>query len=211
LILTSAVITILLTPFALGLASALYAKLSQAPAVARFLAGRGDLTFSAGDSGLRAHVVICGYGRVGHSLGAILTRRGFSYLVIDIDPYVISGLRATGVPCIYGDSSNPEILSRVSLDRARVLVTAFHDALATEMTVSNALQINPKLDVVARVHLDSEIQALRKLGVARLVRPEFEAGLEVIRHTLHRFGVASQEIQLVVNTLREEEMEQTGG
>jgi len=211
LILTSAVITILLTPFALGLASTLYAKLSQAPAVARFLAGRGDLTFPAGDPGLRAHVVICGYGRVGRNLGAILARRGFSYLVIDIDPYVISGLRATGVPCIYGDSSNPEILSRVSLDKARVLVTAFHDALATEMTVSNALQINPRLHVVARVHLDSEIQALRKLGVARLVRPEFEAGLEVIRHTLHRFGVASQEIQLVVNTLREEEMEQTGG
>ena len=212
LILTSAVITILLTPFALGLASALYARLIQAPAVARFLADRGGSTFAADDdSAPRAHVVICGYGRVGHSLGAILTRRGFSYLVIDIDPSVISGLRATGVPCIYGDSGNPEILSRVSLDRARVLVTTFHDALATRMTVSNALQINPKLDIVARVHLDSEVQALRKLGVARLVRPEFEAGLEVIRHTLHRFGVASQEIQLVVNTLREEEMEQTGG
>jgi len=212
LILTSAVITILLTPFALALASALYARLIQAPSVARFLADRGGSTVAGDDdSELRAHVVICGYGRTGRNLGAILKRRGFSYLVIDIDPSVISGVRAAGVPCIYGDSSNPVILSRVSLDKAKVLVTAFHDALATRMTVSNALRINPKLDIVCRVHLDSEIQVLRKMGVARLVRPEFEAGLEIIRHTLHRFGVASQEAQLVVNTLREEEMEQTGG
>jgi CPA2 family monovalent cation:H+ antiporter-2 len=37
-----------------------------------------------------------------------------------------------------------------------------------------------------------------------MVRPELEAGLEVIRHTLHRFGLTTQEIQYIVNALREE-------
>ena len=66
------------------------------------------------------------------------------------------------------------------------------------------MQINPKLDVVARVHIDSEAERLQALGVAELVRPEFEAGLEIVRHTLHRFGLSSPEIQFIVNTLREE-------
>ncbi len=211
LILTYAVISILLTPFAFSLTSVAYARFSQGKRVARFLASRTDPAFSSRSLELRSHVVICGCGRVGRDLGTILMRRGFSYLVIDIDPYVISTRRASGVPHIYGDASNPEILSRASLDKAKVLVITFYDPIATEMTVRNALRINPKLDIVARVHLDSEAETLRKLGVAELVHPEFEAGLEIIRHTLHRFGIVGTEIQLIVNTLREESMKQKGG
>jgi len=59
---------------------------------------------------------------------------------------------------------------------------------------------------VARVHRDEDTEVLRSLGVAEMVRPELEAGLEVIRHTLHRFGLTMQEIQYIVSTLREEEV-----
>jgi CPA2 family monovalent cation:H+ antiporter-2 len=76
--------------------------------------------------------------------------------------------------------------------------------MATELTVRNALRINPKLDVVARVHFDDEAKTLRTMGVAELVRPEFEAGLEMVRHTLHRFGLTGTEIQYILNSLREE-------
>lgn len=204
LTLTSAVITILLTPFALSLASALYSRLSQREGVARFLARRADPVLTGGGLQLTSHAVICGHGRVGRSLAGVLERRGFSYLVIDCDPRVIDTLRARGVPCIYGDASNPEIISRAGLAKAKILVITIPDPIAAELTVSNALKINPKLNVVARVHLDSEAEKLRALGVAELVRPEFEAGLEMVRHTLHRFGVSSPEIQYIVNTLREE-------
>jgi len=43
-------------------------------------------------------------------------------------------------------------------------------------------------------------------GGCRDGAPELEAGLEIIRHTLHRFGLATQEIQYIVNALREEEV-----
>ena len=122
-----------------------------------------------------------------------------SFAVIRID-----FLKELGIPYIYGDASNPEIISRSSLEKCKVLVITFPDPIATELTVRNALKVNPKLDVVARVHSDSEVEALRKMGVAELVRPEFEAGLEVIRHTLHRFGLTTVEIQYIVNTLRDE-------
>lgn len=203
LTLTSAVITILLTPFALSLASALYYRLSQRQRIARFLASRPDPGLSSGRQ-LSGHVVICGHGRVGRSLAEVLKRRNFSYLVIDSDPRVIDSLRSQRVACIYGDASNPEILSQAGLAKAKVLVITLPDPIAAELTVRNALRTNPKLDVVARVHLDSEAEKLRALGVAELVRPEFEAGLEIVRHTLHRFGLSSPEVQFIVNTLREE-------
>jgi CPA2 family monovalent cation:H+ antiporter-2 len=203
LTLTSAVITILLTPFALGGVSLLYKRLSQGKRFARILADHTDPHFSRGFQ-LSNHVVICGHGLVGRNLGMVLERRSFSYLVIDNDPRIIDTLHAKGVPHIYGDASNPEILSRAVLDKAKVLVITFHEPTATELTVRNALKINPKLDVVARIHFDDEAQTLRTLGVAELVRPEFEAGLEIVRHTLHRFGLTGTEIQYIINALREE-------
>jgi len=203
LTLTSAVITILLTPFAVGGVSILYRRLSQGERFAKVLAGRADPHFSRGLN-LSRHVVICGHGQVGQNLGMVLERRGFSYLVIDNDPRAIDALRAREVPYLYGDASNPEILSRAVLDKAKVLVITFHDPIATELTVRNALGINPKLDVVARVHFDDEAKTLRTMGVAELVRPEFEAGLEMVRHTLHRFGLTGTEIQYIISALREE-------
>lgn len=204
LTLTSAAITILLTPFGLILASALYYRLSQGVRFSRLFASRLDPGSPSEEKELSSHVVICGCGRVGRNLGRVLERRNLSRLVIDIDPRVIESLRARGVPAIYGDASNPHILAQARLEKAKVMVVTFADPIATELALRNALRINPKLDVVARVHGDEEAEVLRDMGVAELVRPDFEAGLEIIRHTLHRFGLTTHEIQYIVNTLRDE-------
>jgi CPA2 family monovalent cation:H+ antiporter-2 len=204
LTITAAVITILLTPFAMGLTSVLYHRLTQMERVSRLFAGRLDPAALEEGKRLKNHVVVCGYGRVARNLGRVLERRNFTYLVIDIDPRVIDQAREKGIPCIYGDASNPGILAQAELGRARVLVVTFPDPTAARLAVSNARRINPRLDVVARVQRDEDVDMLRKMGVAELVRPELEAGLEIIRHTLHRFGLTNQEILYIVNTLREE-------
>ena len=85
-----------------------------------------------------------------------------------------------------------------------MLVITYPDPIATELTARNALSLNPKLDIVARVHFEEEADALRGLGVTEMVRPEFEAGLEMVRHTLHRFGLSGTEIQYILTGLREE-------
>ncbi len=206
LTLAAAVITILLTPFGMGLTSKIYHRLIQGQRVSNFLAARLDPVASGQGRQLSSHAVVCGYGRMAKSLGQVLERRNFSYLIIDIDPRVIELARERDIPCIYGDASNPDILARAELERAKVLVVTLPDPIAAKLAVANARRINPRLDIVARVHRDEDTEVLRSLGVAEMVRPELEAGLEVIRHTLHRFGLTMQEIQYIVNTLREEEV-----
>jgi CPA2 family monovalent cation:H+ antiporter-2 len=200
--LTSAAITILLTPLAMGAASRLYVRLNQRERFARAFARRSDPDPEKRMQ-LNNHVVICGCGRVGRILGAVLEKRGFTRLVIDEDPRVIDRLRANGVPYLYGDASNPDILSRAMLEKAKVMVITMNDPIATELAVRHAHAINPKLDIVARVHFDEHADTLRELGVAEIVRPEFEAGLEMVRHTLHRYGLTGAEIQYIINILRQ--------
>ncbi|MCJ7628506.1 MAG: NAD-binding protein, partial [Longimicrobiales bacterium] len=134
---------------------------------------------------------------------AVLERQKFPYLVIELDPQIISKLRAQGIPCIYGDASNPEILAHAYLDKARVLICTVPDYIAVEMTARNAKGINPRLDIVARVRRDRDMELLKDIGITELVLPVFEGSLEMIRHTLHRFGMSGTEIQYILNNLRE--------
>ena len=107
-------------------------------------------------------------------MAEVLEKQKFSYLVIELDPTLVANLRARGIPCIYGDASNPEILSHAGLDKARVLICTIPDYVAEELTARNALKINPKLDIVARVHRDSRRRAAQG-------RRRYGAGAAVLR------------------------------
>ncbi len=203
----SAIITMLLTPFIMGLNSFLYRWLSQRKWFARQLTSRVDPDFHVEKLELSRHAVICGYGDVGRRIAGVLEKQKFTYLVIDLDPTVVSDLKNRGIPVIYGDASNPEILAHASLDKARVLICTIPDYVAEELTARNALKINPKLDIVARVHRDSDVELLKGMGVTEIVLPFFEGSLEMIRHTLHRFGMSSTDIQYILNNLRQSQIE----
>jgi CPA2 family monovalent cation:H+ antiporter-2 len=203
----AAIITMLLTPFALTLNSAVYRRLSQGEWLVRRFAGRVDPDWQDQQLELSRHAVICGYGVIGSRVAQALERQKFSYLVIELDPQIISGLRARGIPCIYGDASNPEILAHAHLDKARVLICTIPDYVAVELTVKNARAINPKLDIIARVYRAADAELLKGIGVNELVLPIFEGSLEMIRHTLHRFGISGTEIQYILTGLREGQIE----
>ncbi len=207
LTIAAAIVTMFLTPFIMSLNSFLYRWLSQRRWFARQLTSRIDPGGRVQDLALSRHAVICGYGTIGRRVAEVLEKQKFSYLVIELDPIIISELHARGIPCIYGDASNPEILAHVDLDKARVLICTIPDYVATDLTARNALRINPKLDIVARVHRDSDVDLLKHVGVTEIVLPLFEGSLEMIRHTLHRFGLGSTEIQYIINSLRQSQTE----
>lgn len=209
LTIAAAIITMLLTPFAMSLNSFLYRWLSQKGWFARWQAGGSEEIWHSGSPELSRHAVICGYGAVGSRVAAVLEKQKFSYLVIELDPTLIANLRARGIPHIYGDASNPVILGHAGLDKARILVCTIPDYVAAELTARNAKKINPKLDIVARVHRDADVELLKDIGVTELVLPFFEGSLEMIRHTLHRFGMTNTDIQYILNNLRQSQTKKT--
>jgi CPA2 family monovalent cation:H+ antiporter-2 len=150
----------------------------------------------------RGHAVICGYGDVGSVVGEVLARRGFAFVVIDQDPRVVRHLRARGIQALLGSADNPVLLERAGLERARALVVAIPDAIATRQVVEHALRMRPGLDIVARTHSEDEMRRLRARGVGEAVAGEVEIALEITRHALRRFGVSAAETLAVVQGLR---------
>ena len=77
------------------------------------------------------------------------------------------------------------------------------DPVSVELTAQHALDLQPGLDIVARVRARTEGEDLQEMGVRQVVWPEMEAGLEVLRHTLYRYRTPDYEVDRVVYQLRE--------
>lgn len=202
LTLAVALATIVVSPALLQLGDPLLRMLSQLPVVGVTFADTVAADEEDVPHDLGRHTVICGYGRVGRELAESLERRGFPYLVIEYDPRIARGLRDQGVPVLFGDAGNPEVLRHGHLDRARVLAVSIPDLPSADRAVREARRLNPRLDIIARAPGGLGPERLRLAGAVEVVRPEFETGLEFIRHTLRRYGVPTNEVQAIVSRRR---------
>ena len=199
LILASAIVTMLLTPLSLSFASLSYPKLAGIFGIKMPTLEQPEAPPISEKPDGAEQVILAGYGRTGRSIAQGLQDAGIPYIVIDIDPERIDEARGTGCPRIYGDASNPNVLSHADLKRARMLVVTFPDPIAVVTTVRCALQINPNLRVVARVHRAREADLLREMGVTELVNPEHEASLQFLRRVLETTGKKDSELERIVS------------
>ena len=208
LVIASTVITMLLTPLFMGLASVLYPRLARGTATgatAAKVAKKVPSSVEVEPHWPLSEVVICGYGRVGRNIAHSFNALRIPYLVIEMDPEIVSELNGKGENCIYGDASNAHVLSLAGLDKAKVLVVTYPDPLVVVTTVKNALRVNPKLQIVARVHRRRESELLESLGVSGLVSPEYEASFEFVRRTLASVGWSRNRIRQAMSKLRYDE------
>ena len=149
--------------------------------------------------------MVAGYGRIGQNVARGLQDAGIPHIIIDIDPERISEARSCRMPRIYGDASNTHVLSQVDLGRAKTLVVTFPDPMAVIATVKAALEINPKLNIIARVHRTREAELLKNIGVTELISPEYEASLEFIKRTLIASGRKKADIKQTLPIIQQDQ------
>ena len=66
-----------------------------------------EARIDAASSGLTDHVIVCGYGRLGQNLLAILGQEGVPALALDLDPERVRQGAATGAVVLYGNAARP--------------------------------------------------------------------------------------------------------
>ena len=198
MILGSALITILLTPFVFSLTSKICVRRREVMQVG----GAGRAQVATGTPNLTNHVIICGHGRVGGTIAWFLGQLAIPYVVTDLDPITISELQERGIPCVYGDAGNPNVLHQAGIRDASILVLAVADPVAVRLALDHARRINPKLAIIARAHNNSELEFLQSRGVSEVAQPETEAGIELVRHILYRWGVTEAKVEEVIASHR---------
>lgn len=157
---------------------------------------------SALNAGLHGHVVICGYGRVGQSIGRFLRRAQQPYIALDNDPVRVQEA-GTGETCVhYGDSRRGELLVAVGLERARLLVIAVDQVDIALLILKEARRFNASVPILVRTRDDSQLTELKAAGASEVVPELLESSLMLASHALIMLGLPGQQVQDRVDQVR---------
>ena len=201
LILAGALLSIMVNPAMFRVIQPAEKWLQRFPRLWKLLDRQGpplpDITES-----IERHVVIVGYGRVGRHIVSLLGEMGIPHLVVEADAARGEELSRQGIPTLYGDAANSEVLTHAGLRRARALVIAGPDEDASALVVTTARDLAPDLPIIARASSEDGTRHLAELGAQDVIHPELEGGLEIVRHTLLQLGFPLPEIYRYTDAVR---------
>jgi CPA2 family monovalent cation:H+ antiporter-2 len=198
LVLTTAIITMFLTPIISGQTAKLYA-LSK-----RWFQHEPLDTINYPKSGLRNHVIIVGGGRVGFRIAQVLKRLSVPMLIIELDQLRVERAKHADIPVIYGDASHEVVLEAAETPSARLLIITSPEVVIAQAIVENARKVNSEIKVVARAPGVEFLEEFKKLNISEVVIPEFEAGLEMARKALVHLHIPAAKIQHYTESLRQD-------
>ena len=132
----------------------------------------------------REHVIVCGFGRVGGHLAHVLDSQGFEYLAIDLDPANVRSARQAGVPVVWGDCADEELLRNLGLDLATVVIITFADPAVALHAIRAVRRLRADVPVLVRTQDDSRLAELSAAGATEVVPETFEASLTLVSQAL---------------------------
>jgi hypothetical protein len=117
---------------------------------------------------LKGHVVVCGFGRLGHVLARSLSASSAGFVILEENEARATEARLQGYLCIHGDATNEQALLAAGVMRANALATVLsNDALNVFITLS-ARALNPHLSIIARGELSSTESKLLQAGADKV-------------------------------------------
>ena len=174
LVLAGAILSITLNP-----AIFLFADRVRARRLAREAALEADST--AGDESdaprhvsEAGHTIVVGYGRVGRRVADALAERGLAVVVLESDIERVETLRLAGRTAILGNAVRDEVLRAAGIEKAKHLIVAVPNGLESGEVVAHARRLNPSLRIIARAHLDAEVDHLNASGADHVIMGERE-------------------------------------
>ena len=204
LTLTTAIVTMALTPVVSSLVPATYQ---------RYWPRRSRETHEAINmppAGLADHVVIAGSGRVGRSVADALSSLALPFVLVETDDRRVGQARADGFPVIYGDATQTVVLEAAGIERARTVLVTVPAFAEVRSMVQAVRRLRPDLPIIARAESPEAVRALYALGIQQVTSPQFEAAIEMTRQTLVHFKVSADDVLRVASVLRREHYDAGG-
>ncbi len=201
LIIEMAFITILISPAMIAIGRPLCEWLDKVLPLSRMKClGRGKMI----DAGhLKDHVIICGFGPLGSSVGKILEHAQREFLVIELNPATVRRLKSVENRRVFlGDGASAEILYKSGIERALVLAVTAPDYMNSVAIIRQARNMNPSIKIITRAKYRNQVADLYAAGADIVISEELEAGIEMGRHVLVHMGIGDAAIEQYSQQIR---------
>lgn len=202
LFLSSSILTMLLTPFLFQLSPTISTWVSSKKLLERLDRMRKIAEREGFPLKREGHVIIVGFGLNGRNLSEVLKEASIPYVVLDLNSDTVLKMKKKGEPIFYGDGTSPEILQKLGIDRAKILVVAISDPASTRRIVQIARRLNSRLNIIVRTRYISEVEDLIQLGANEVIPEEFETSVEIFSKVLHYYHVPKNIIMNQIERIR---------
>jgi monovalent cation:H+ antiporter-2, CPA2 family len=98
-----------------------------------------------------SQAIVVGYGPLGEIAVETLKEHEYKVLIIDQNVDVVSKLKEKGEEALFGDATQPQFLNQAGIEGAKMIVITTPDFLATKAIIMAAEQLNPYINVIARI------------------------------------------------------------
>ncbi|HWO13091.1 MAG TPA: cation:proton antiporter [Polyangiaceae bacterium] len=135
--------------------------------------------------------VVVGYGPVGKLVVELLRENGLEAMVIELNHETVNRLRDAGIPAIYGDASQSEILERAGARVSGSLV--FTAPSEPHAVIRAAKELNPELRILTRATYLKQAGELAQAGAEVVVTAEAEVALGMTLRVLEQLGATADQ------------------
>lgn len=120
---------------------------------------------------MSGHAIVCGWGRVGRSVGTYLAGLGMQVVVVDRSPDRVATV-PPGIRSFTGDVTNDDVLREAGIMRAHSLIAAIDTDAENVYVTLSARALRPDLIIVARARTEASESKLLRAGATRVVNPQ---------------------------------------
>lgn len=124
-------------------------------------------------------VVLCGYDRIGYNIFKTLKKMKKSFIVIDFNPDIINRLIRKGVPCIYGDISDDEVLNKINLKNVEMIISTVPELDDNILLIKKIRRRNSKTIIFVTAYNVDDALKLYDVGADYVILPHFLGGAHV--------------------------------
>ena len=127
---------------------------------------------------LQNHAILIGYGAVGREAARTWQEKGL--IVIEKDADLVHRAQKDGDVTVAGDATDEELLISAGIKRAKGLMIAIGYVADTVLISLTARELNPDINLSARIDDAHAVSKLRRVGVKNIVLPSQIGGRRLV-------------------------------
>jgi CPA2 family monovalent cation:H+ antiporter-2 len=202
LFISATILTMLITPLTVSLSSRASSWLVSRRFLRRFDSSQRGVDHEKYPAQKSDHVIVVGFGVNGSNLARVLKASHIPYVILELNINAVRGMKKKGEPIYYGDGTSSEILHKLRIQHARILVVAISDAAATRRIVQVARRENPSLNIIVRTRYVLEVEDLKKMGANEVIPEEFETSVEIFSRVLDHYNMPRNVVNEYIDSIR---------
>lgn len=171
-LIVTVVLSMVLTPFVLKNMKNIVNAITKEP-------NNGD--FMIHSSGIKDHIIVCGYGKLGQEIVYRLKKMNVNYLVLEHDINLVKLGQSRGESVYFGNAAEKSILKNAFVEDAKAVIVAINNEKKLILLCEILQSFDKPIKIVAKASDFEEKKLLKALQIKHIVNEGREAAKALLK------------------------------